>query len=228
MSERSTCWSVTINNPISADDDNIAQARQKSGWKVEGQLEEGENGTKHYQLMVKTPQLRFSAIKKMFPRAHIEVARNVKALSAYVHKDDTKLAELPQSEKYPTMSKFYELIYEEIIELYPRGEWSDWDEDEMLKRFDSAVRALIMKEYFVESFATNPQIRSSIKKFGYEILVRTQKYIRRQKTDRQTELFSEDESNGSQEDEESEISQTSSCSQSEISGDSTDTQSIYL
>lgn len=221
MSDRATCWSVTINNPISADDDNIAQARQKSGWKVEGQLEEGENGTKHYQLMVKTPQLRFSAIKKIFPRAHIEVARNVKALTEYVHKEDTRLAELPQSEKYPTMSKFYELIYQEMLELNSKGQWVNWDGDEMLKKFDSAISQLIIKEYFVESFATNPQTRSSFKKFGYEILIRTEKYIRRQ-TDRQTELFSEDNENAASQDEESEISETSSCSQSESSWDSVD------
>lgn len=194
MSERATCWSVTINNPTDSDADNIALARQKSGWKVEGQLEEGENGTPHYQLMVKTPQTRFSAIKTAFPRAHIEVARNVKALSEYVHKDDTRIGEIASSERYPTMAKFYELIYEEVVAIYPKGQWSNWDEDELLKKFDEAIKQLIIKEYFVESFAVNPQIRSSIKKFGYEILIRTEKYIRRQKTDRQTELISETES----------------------------------
>ena len=193
MSDRATCWSVTINNPISADDDNIAIARQKSGWKVEGQLEEGENGTKHYQLMVRTPQIRFSALKKMFPRAHIEVARNVKALSEYVHKESTRIGEISASDRYPTMAKFYELIYEEVVAIYTKGQWSNWDEEELLKKFDEAIKHLIIKEYFVESFATNPQVRSSIKKFGYEILIRTEKYIRRQ-TDRQTELISETES----------------------------------
>ena len=35
MSDRATCWSVTINNPLPADDENIARAKQRSGWKVE-------------------------------------------------------------------------------------------------------------------------------------------------------------------------------------------------
>ena len=64
MSDRATCWSITINNPLPADDENIARAKQRSGWKVEGQLEKGENGTPHYQLMVKTPQIRFDPLRK--------------------------------------------------------------------------------------------------------------------------------------------------------------------
>lgn len=83
MSQRARAWSVTINNPTQTDEYDIAQARLK-GWKVEGQLEKGEQGTTHYQLLVKTPQVRFSLIKKAFPRAHIEVCRNLTALTAYV------------------------------------------------------------------------------------------------------------------------------------------------
>lgn len=103
MSERATNWSVTINNPIKADEENINLARQK-GWMVEGQLEKGDNGTPHYQLIVKTPQMRFSALKKAFPRAHIEVAKNVKALETYVKKDETRIGQLPDaSEFYPSL-----------------------------------------------------------------------------------------------------------------------------
>lgn len=79
MTDRATAWSLTINNPTEADEENIQHARQK-GWKVIGQLEQGENGTKHYQLLVKTPRIRFGGVKKEFPRAHVEVARNVAAL----------------------------------------------------------------------------------------------------------------------------------------------------
>ena len=87
--QRASVWSVTINNPTQTDEYNISEARQK-GWKVEGQLERGEQGTEHYQLILRTPQVRFSAVKQVFPRAHIEVARNVGALTAYVHKEDTE------------------------------------------------------------------------------------------------------------------------------------------
>jgi len=111
---RATAWSVTINNPIKADEENMNLARQK-GWKVEGQLEKGENGTPHYQLVVMTPQVRFSALKKAFPRAHIEAARNVKALETYCQKDDTRVAPLQtQSEQYPSLQKLWDLFAEFI------------------------------------------------------------------------------------------------------------------
>lgn len=215
MSERATCWSVTINNPISADDDNIARAKQKSGWKVEGQLEEGENGTKHYQLMVKTPQTRFSALKTAFPRAHIEVARNVKALSSYVHKESTKIGELPVNDKYPSMSKFWEIFTEHIVEKFPKGGYEDWDQDQFLIYFDMVISDMIMEGYFVESFGVNPQVRSSIKKYGFAILRRTAEIIRRQNEDRQTIIIPEDESIKDEESLQSETqSQSSHTSQS--------------
>lgn len=93
---RATCWSLTINNPTKSDEEWIQQARQK-GWQVEGQLEKGKEGTEHYQLMVKTPQVRFSAVKKQFPRAHIEIARNPAALAQYVAKEETREADLPKA-----------------------------------------------------------------------------------------------------------------------------------
>jgi hypothetical protein len=192
MSDRATCWSVTINNPTESDKDNVGLAKQRAGWKVDGQEEQGENGTVHYQMIVKTPQTRFSTIKKAFPRAHIEIARDPKALEKYVHKSDTKIGELPNDDRFPTsVTKLWELFAIEIDEFYPKGQYVDWDGDEFLIQFDKVIGYLILKGYHVESFGVNPQIRSSIKKFGYQILMRTQEYIRRQKTDRQTELISD-------------------------------------
>jgi len=214
MSERATAWSVTINNPTASDEDAIAQAKQRTGWSIQGQLEEGENGTKHYQLMVKTPQTRFSALKSAFPRAHIEVARNVKALEAYVRKEDTRIGELPVNDKYPTLNKFWELWAQEILVIAPKGQYTDWDGDQFLSESDKAIGELILKGYFVESFGVNPQTRSSIKKYGYQILMRTQEYIRRQKTDRQTELFSEDNTINGKEDQDDETTSSTSSTES--------------
>lgn len=182
MSDRATCWSVTINNPLPADDENIALAKQKSGWKVEGQLEKGEEGTPHYQLMVKTPQIRFSAIKKAFPRAHIEVARNVKALEAYVHKDSTREGSLPVNDKYPSITALWSLldgyITTEQIQI-------PIDEESRLALFDCFVGLYIEIGYHIETMAVNPQIRSCVKKYLPSLIFRSKK-IRRQ-TDRQTD-----------------------------------------
>lgn len=180
--DRGTCWSVTINNPTKSDDEWIAQARQKSGWKVHGQKEVGEQGTEHYQLMVTTPQVRFSALKKAFPRAHIELARDRTALSKYVVKEDTRVASLTiTQDKYPTHSKLMEWYGEEFTRY--GEERGGVDNHEYLKIFDQMVDRKIREGYYVESYAVNPQIRSAVQKFGRAINFR--EMVRRQ-TDRQT------------------------------------------
>lgn len=191
MTDRATAWSVTINNPVSADEENIALARQK-GWKVEGQLEKGENGTPHYQLLVKTPQVRFSALKKAFPRAHIEQARNVTALEKYVHKEETREGTLQtDQEKYPSMTKLWDLMYEyflscNYIDCSWDGEWfkKTTGNQKPLQLFDEAINHLIRKGYFVESMGVNPQVRGCFDRYWSSILFRCEG---RRQTDRQTD-----------------------------------------
>lgn len=185
---RACRWSVTINNPKESDEECINVARQK-GWKVEGQLERGASGTPHYQLMVSTPQVRVSAVKRAFPRAHIEVARNAAALKQYVHKEETAEGSLPtQQEMYPSLSKFWDLIAEQFQQDYeaerngrctdPRG--LDANRWFTLSRFDKWVSELIMKGYHVESIAVNPQTRSAWKLFGVPIIYRSVDRLDRQ------------------------------------------------
>ena len=181
MSERATCWSVTINNPIKADDENIAIVRQKSGWTVYGQKEVGENGTEHYQLMITTPQVRFSAIKKAFPRAHIEIARDRKALTKYVNKEDTRIGTLPKDTSYPSMSTVMAWFGEEFDNYRSIGDGIN--DSELLTIFDVMINKKIRQGYYVESIAVNPQVRSSVKMYGRSIANRER--VRRQ-TDRQT------------------------------------------
>lgn len=93
--QRATCWSITINNPT-ADDIRIWQTATTFPWvkEVVGQIEMGENDTPHIQGLLKTEQVRFSKVKKLLPRAHIEIARNATALAQYVVKEDTRVAEI--------------------------------------------------------------------------------------------------------------------------------------
>lgn len=207
---RASHWSLTINNPTANDEEEIARARQK-GWKVDGQLEKGKDGTPHYQLHLTTPQVRFSTVKKAFTRAHIEVARNVQALDNYVKKEETREGALPtQSEFYPSLSRFWVLL---VKELEARN-WLDWDEDrwyldayrdlaypeELMKRkecreefahlvFTECVSALIAQGYHVEHFYSPPNI-SCFKKFHFSIIWRTCREIRAQTT-RQTDTRSD-------------------------------------
>lgn len=94
---RASAWSITINNPSTSDLESWQNATTIP-WVVEakGQVEQGEEGTPHIQGFLKTQQVRFSQVKKAFPRAHIEVARNPTALAQYVVKDETRVQAIQQ------------------------------------------------------------------------------------------------------------------------------------
>lgn len=182
--KRSTCWSLTINNPTEDDEELISVARQK-GWQVTGQKEMGAEGTLHYQLMLRTPTVRFSAVKKAFPRAHIEVARAPVALAKYVAKEETRVSALPEAqERYPSLSKFWGLVVKALdaINPYIVASWmgcADWDDVKGGGRrptqeegLNLAVKWLITYGYHVETLAVNPQVISAWKKFGLELMTR--------------------------------------------------------
>lgn len=188
MSVRASTWSITINNPLPHDEENINQARQR-GWKVYGQIERGTQGTLHYQIMLKTPQVRFSLVKKVFPRAHIEVCRNPEALAAYVQKEDTRVTSLAVSqEKYPTQQKVFEwfsLYYYDVKKSYPHAT--------NLEIFDLCVGQKIRQGYYIGVECVNPQVRAYIKKFGEHLAFREKNKLAStdRQTDRHPNLFSQ-------------------------------------
>lgn len=175
-SQRATYWSITINNPEEAEYTNVPMP---PGWVLEGQLEEGEQGTIHFQGCLKTTQLRMSSVKRFFPRAHIEIARNVKALKEYVHKDETRVAEVKSTQAHNVFT-LQELVF------------AHWDD----KRFNRYVEYLINSRMdeseahlkfadilvgeLIENGATGgieyvcvcPAWRHSIKKFGRSMIKR--------------------------------------------------------
>jgi len=180
MTERSTCWSITINNPQEAE----YVRPLPGGWKLTGQLERGEEGTLHYQGMLKTNQVRFAAVKKEFPRAHIEIARDKAALAKYVSKEETRVATV---ESIPTLFEYQTIIADK------------WDEDEFQSRWkraserasttipdldsvamsylDSLVAADIESgRRGAEFIAVNPMWRSSWMRFWRSIINRQVKY----------------------------------------------------
>lgn len=198
MSERSIYWSVTINNPNSGDEECLALARQR-GWIVEGQIEVGNNGTPHYQLLVNTrSQQRFTALKRVFPRGHIEAARRPSALKNYVHKTETCVSELPNSEKFISSQKqLWNLVVDELelndadkkYRIQFAEDRSYADDFDPLKALDYACDRLIRRCFYcVETFAVNPQVRSAWLKFWRAIVDRRQQD---RQTDRQAELLSQ-------------------------------------
>lgn len=182
-------WSITINNPTEADHQIISQLPMNKFVKLwKGQLEKGENGTEHIQGMLQTEYIRFSAIKKLFPRAHIEKAKNVLALSNYVEKEDTRIGTI-ETYKAFTCSDIYEECcvfdtYDELIEdyvKYQNKKWLKWvedgskgkvDDNYALDTLDTAVANLIKKGAQIEFMASNPSFRTAFKTYFSAIMFR--------------------------------------------------------
>lgn len=173
---RSTYWGPNTQFAIKTFPEQRALAEQR-GWKVEGQEETcPTTGRKHYQFWVKTPQVRMSEVKKMFAGAHIEVARNVKAVQQYCAKSETRSGALPQaSDKYPTQDKLFDLWAIRLncrMKLNPRSKFyisPPCNGDQWLHTLDLICEDMIHDGYRVESLAVNPAVRSAIKKFGSAI-----------------------------------------------------------
>lgn len=167
---RGSCWSITINNP-KEDEYSIVLP---SKWKLQGQLERGNEGTLHYQGMLTTPQVRFAAVKKVFPRAHIEVAKSVAALQKYVHKEDTRVAEV---QSIPTLFE-YQTIIAEKWDVEQFAKWlaqfpSISPGDVALRYCDSLVATDVAEgRRGGEFIAINPMWRSSWKTFYTAIIQR--------------------------------------------------------
>lgn len=192
---RSTCWSVTINmkNVSRATAEACLEAARSKGWGVQGQIEVGAEGTEHYQLMVKTPQERFSAIKKVFPTAHIEVARNRAALANYVDKDETCVEKLKKVEvtflTYPQVRKrFFEWIVTEPPAHYVVAR----EHDERLSIWDEFIGLSIEEGMDVDLIGMNPQHRGCIAKYWNH-------YIAYEWSRRQTEERSQERQTDKQE-----------------------------
>ena len=171
MTDRSSCWSITINNPTDAE--VVCEA---PGYKLEGQFEVGAEGTRHFQGMLRSPQVRFSAVKKLFPRAHIEPARNAGALKKYVHKDETRVDVYTPSD-IPTIFEYQT----QVAEAWRPEEFQGFSENVLEEHMDDcAMRYLdLLVKRDIENgkrgcewIAINPMWRSSWKKFWRSIIKR--------------------------------------------------------
>jgi len=180
MSERATCWSITINNPTAED---MKPSFPNDKWIMTGQMEKGEEGTIHYQGMLTTPQVRFSQVKKVLPRAHIEVAKNKTALGKYVSKTETRLAAVEDiTSNVPTLfdyqhkiaSKWDDIEFAQFAEQYDDEQLAKIGMGEIAVRYvDTLVEKDIMAGVCgVEYIAINPMWRSAWKRFYKSMVAR--------------------------------------------------------
>lgn len=182
MTDRSNCWSITIF------DESYSTATLPSGWVMKGQIEICPKTEKqHYQGMLNTPQVRFSAVKKVFPLAHIEKARKPTALAQYVKKEDTRLQSIPdRKSEIPTIWDYADHIASEwddddfkiLCECFekdaPLAEKTKTNIDDLALRY---VDQIISEEIRngkrgIEFIAINPMFRSAFKKFWKSMVFR--------------------------------------------------------
>lgn len=180
---RGSNWLLTINNPTEFDDACLRDA-EGLGWTVIGQKERGEEGTEHYQIFLRTPQVRFSAVKKVFKRAHIELAKSKAAAMAYVQKSETRIGELPGPDNRKLITsvtmlwshwRSYVEIIEDPVEYFKTVVYfpKHLKFKGPLDHFDHFVRCMIENGWEgIEALATNPQVRKSVKLYGESILLR--------------------------------------------------------
>lgn len=179
MTERGTCWSITINNPTDEDIHPTLPAK----WSMKGQMEQGKEGTIHYQGMLLTPQVRFTAVKKVLPRAHIELAKNKSALQKYVSKEDTRISKVDDVvSSIPTLFDYQHTIaqqwdddeFNEFKSNIPDEQFAKLGEGEIALQYVDTLVALDIERGLigVEYIAINPMWRSAWKRFYKSMIKR--------------------------------------------------------
>lgn len=180
MTDRATCWSITINNPTA---DDLKPSFPNNKWVMTGQIEKGEEGTEHYQGMLTTPQVRFSAVKKCLPRAHIEVAKNRNALANYVNKEDTRIRQVENiSNNIPTLFdyqhtialKWNDIEFAQFCDQYDDVRFTKLGIDEIALEYVDKLVANDIEDGVcgIEYIAINPMWRSAWKKFWRQMISR--------------------------------------------------------
>lgn len=199
-SVKGTNWSITLNNPTKEDYESIESLKAMPWCKVwEGQLEHPEGGTLHIQARLKTERMRWGKIKDLLPRAHIEVANNVLALTNYVHKPDTRVAELPTiASRFMNVQQFYPILAARTVDRIADDIHESADDVRRILRGSMMLRehsdrvAEWKKQYKVldlvrecagqliqegvrglEYIVTNPATKTMFKEFFWDIIVRS-------------------------------------------------------
>lgn len=179
MTDRGSCWSITIF------DDAYKNATLPAKWALSGQMEKcPTTGVEHFQGMLTTPQIRFSAAKRVFPKAHIELCKNKIALVKYVKKEDTRIQSIPdRSSDIPTLWDYSDCLataydQEDFLEYQK----TCYDEEALVKttlndRILSYIDTLVCSDIErgmrgVEFIAINPMFRSAWKRFGKAMVFR--------------------------------------------------------
>lgn len=198
-STKASCWSITINNPTQEDYAEIEALKAQPWCKSwEGQLERGSEGTEHIQAMLRTERCRWGRVKTALTRAHVEAAKNQVALAQYVHKTDTRVAEMPTTaSRFMNIQQFYSQLAPFLVNKIAEDLHESADDIRRVLRGSTMIRehsdrvAEWKKQYKVldlvrecagvlieqgtcglEYIVTNPATKTMFKEFFWNIIMR--------------------------------------------------------
>jgi len=142
----------------------------------------------HRQGYLRTKQqVRFSALKKLFPGVHFEIAKNWPALLAYCKKAESRDPDgqqVHQVNDIPNKYKYAEELAKTLITLY-EADFKTWVLEDRLKMVRlTALEDIVRGRRGIEWIISDPGWKTMWKDCGAAVLLR--EYNSRQ-TDRQTE-----------------------------------------
>lgn len=192
---RDTMWSITYFPPSAAGEEEVAKKEIEEfvkrtwppGWKLSGQVEQcPTSGKYHYQGYIKTPQIRARAVWDLTSPAKIIPAINKKALENYTHKEDTRVAQVADSERIPNMFEYSEDLASRISINHIQIELAreDLTPTEFGKRRQEmlmdALEMLINEDIRsgrrgVEFHSVNPMFVAAWKKHGWAMVERARR-----------------------------------------------------
>nr|WAE43257.1 MAG: replication associated protein [Cressdnaviricota sp.] len=153
---RASCWSITAFNediPRLEDKTNFP-AFVKEVWG--GRETAPTTGTLHFQgAVVCNTQVRFSAIKKWLPTAHIEVAIRADALKKYCMKSETAAGPKQVLSNPDKFLKFHEAL----IMVAEHVDYAAWRHEEPSTWYNGAVRSILMKQPALAGLFANPTMK---------------------------------------------------------------------
>ena len=172
----------------------INDTDMRNVWEAKGQLEKGKDGTPHIQFYLKTPQVRWSAVKKQYPQCHIELSKTPWKVESYCSKLNTRVSASTQTDKSQTdgVDEKYttKMFWEDLARIWP--DFRDVSEDEM-ECFDCATRCLIDIDIPCWMLAVQPQVRKAFQLYGHRIMAQ---YARKDEPKNIYETAASQESDG--------------------------------
>lgn len=197
MSDKSSRWSMTVYEGQWNLLEQMPPEVAEWGWQDEVCP---DTGRKHRQGYLRTKsQVRFSALKKILPGVHLEVAKNWAALKEYCSKIETAVegTQVHQQSNIPSKYTYAEEIAKRLC---TRARDEGWTLSQMLDEVkELALTDIACGRQGIEWIIIDPNWKLMWKETGMATLVRAQRQIDRQTEDEIVALSEETNSRRVQE-----------------------------